>query len=91
MTEIIVSIITGILTLIGVCVTAWASNRKTGAEMTARLETAQAVTDTKIEALTEEVKKHNGFATRVPVLEEQMKTADRRLNDLENAAYHGGK
>lgn len=84
MVEIIVSIVTGVLTLAGVCITAWASNRKTGADVAAKLEVAQAVTDTKIEALTEEVKKHNGFATKIPVIQEQIKVVNHRLTDLEN-------
>lgn len=83
MTELLVSIITGVLTLVGVCVTAWASNRKTGAEVTHKLETAQAVTDTKIDELTREVRAHNNFAQRVPVLEEQIKVANHRIEDLE--------
>ena len=83
MTEIIVSIITGVLTLVGVCITAWASNRKTGAEVSHKLETAQAVTDTKIEELTREVREHNGFARRMPVVEEQIKVANHRISDLE--------
>ena len=91
MTEIIVSIITGILTLIGVCVTAWASNRKTGAEMTARLETAQAVTDTKIDELTREVREHNNFARRMPVVEERIKVINHRLEDLEKPVNHDGQ
>ena len=91
MTEIIVSIITGVLTLVGVCVTAWASNRKTGAEVSHKLETAQAVTDTKIEELTREVRTHNNFAQRVPVMEEQIKVANHRIADLEHAAYPGEK
>ena len=91
MTEIIVSIITGVLTLVGVCITAWASNRKTGAEVSHKLETAQAVTDTKIEELTREVRAHNNFAQRVPVMEEQIKVANHRIADLEHAAYPGEK
>ena len=91
MTEIIVSIITGVLTLVGVCITAWASNRKTGAEVSHKLETAQAVTDTKIEELTREVRLHNNFARRVPVMEEQLKVANHRIKDLENAAHTGEK
>ena len=90
MTEIIVSIITGVLTLVGVCITAWASNRKTGAEVSNKLKTAQAVTDTKIEELTREVRQHNNFAQRVPVLEEKVKVVNRRLDDLEHAAREGG-
>lgn len=71
-TEIAVSIITGLLTLIGVCVTSWATSRK-----------SSAVTDYKIEELTREVREHNNFARRIPVLEEQMKVANHRIDDLE--------
>ena len=72
MTSIIVSIITGVLTLIGVCVTAWSSAKKTRDEVTTKLQLAQAVTDTKIENLTAEVRKHNGFAERLPALEQRV-------------------
>ncbi len=50
----------------------------------ARLEKAQAVTDTKLEELTREVRIHNNFAMRVPVLEEQLKAAERRISQLEH-------
>ena len=71
MNEIIVALITGGITLVGVLV----SNGK-----------AQAVTDTKLEELTREVREHNNFARRVPVLEEQMKVANHRIQDLEDAS-----
>lgn len=48
-----------------------------------RLEKYQAVTDAKIETLTAEVRKHNGFAEKIPVLEEKMKVANKRIDDLE--------
>ena len=67
-TEIIVAIITGGVTLVGVLI----SNSKT-----------QAVTDAKLEELTREVREHNNFARRVPVMEEQVKVINHRLNDLE--------
>ena len=70
MNEIIVALITGGVTLMGVLI----SNGK-----------AQAVTDTKLEELTREVREHNHFAQRVPVLEEQMKVANHRIQDLEEA------
>lgn len=70
MNEIIVALITGGVTLVGVLV----SNQK-----------AQAVTETKLEELTREVREHNNFARRVPVLEEQMKVANHRISDLEEA------
>ena len=78
--EVIVSTaITGVLSLLGVLFTNIASNRK----IEHKLETQQAVTDTKIEELTREVRMHNNFAQRVPVIEEQMKVANHRIEDLE--------
>ena len=68
-TEIIVALITGGVTLAGVL----ASNSR-----------AQAVTDTKIEELTREVREHNNFARRIPVVEEQIKVINHRLDDLED-------
>lgn len=83
MTEILVSVISGVLTLAGVCITAWMSAKKTRDDVTAKLATAQAVTDTKLEALTREVRQHNHFAQRVPVLESQMQENSRRITALE--------
>ena len=83
MEQILVSVITGLLTLIGVCVTAWASARKTRSEVTDRLQLAQAVTDTKLDDLAREVREHNNFARRMPVVEEQIKVINHRLADLE--------
>lgn len=68
MTSIISAIIAGAVTLIGVLI----ANGK-----------SQAVTDTKLEELTREVREHNNFARRVPILEEQMKVANHRIADLE--------
>ena len=68
MEEILVAIITGGVTLMGVLM----SNNK-----------AQAVTETKIEELTREVREHNHFAKRMPVVEEQIKVINHRLTDLE--------
>ncbi len=69
MESIIVALISGGLTLLGVLI---ANSRN------------QAVTDTKLEELTREVRQHNNFAQRVPVLEEQVKVVNHRLADLEN-------
>nr|DAI62859.1 MAG TPA: hypothetical protein [Caudoviricetes sp.] len=52
--------------------------------MQATLEQKQAVTDTKIEELTREVREHNGFARRMPVVEEQIKVINHRIKDLED-------
>ena len=69
MTEaVIVALITGGLTLLGVLI----SNSK-----------AQAVTDTKLEELTREVREHNGFAQKIPVMQEQIKVINHRIEDLE--------
>ena len=70
MNEIIVALITGGVTLVGVLI----SNQK-----------SQAVTETKIEELTREVREHNNFARRVPVVEEQIKVIKHRIEDLEDA------
>lgn len=82
MEEIICSIITGGLALVGVIVTNIMSNRKIENQLTIQ----QAVTDTKIEELTREVRLHNNFAQRVPVIEEQIKVANHRIEDLEKKA-----
>ena len=80
MTEAIVTaLITGGLSLTGVVITCLATAKKS--EKTAAV--AQAVTDTKIEALTREVRAHNHFALRMPVVEEQIKVINHRLQDLE--------
>ena len=79
MESIIVALITGGLSLIGVIIT----SRSNGKKVQQQLETAQAVTDTKIDELTREVRDHNNFAKRVPVLEEKMKVANHRIDDLE--------
>ena len=80
MTEaIIVALISGGLSLIGVVVTCMATAKKN--ENT--LKVSQAVTDTKIEELTREVRAHNNFAQRMPVVEEQIKVINHRISDLE--------
>ena len=58
-------------------------------EMTHQLETAQAVTNTKLDELTREVREHNNFARRMPVVEEQIKVANHRIDDLEKRGDDG--
>lgn len=72
-------VIVAIITFLGVIVTNVGSNRK----IEHSLETSQAVADCKIDELTREVRKHNNFAQRVPVLEEQIKVINHRIEDLE--------
>ena len=69
METIIAAVLSGAVTLLGVLI----ANSK-----------SQAVTDTKLEELTREVRAHNNFAQRVPVLEEKMKVTEHRISDLEN-------
>ena len=80
MTEaIIVALITGGLSLAGVVITCMATAKKT--EKTTAV--AQAVTETKIDELTREVRLHNGFAEKIPVMQEQIKVINNRIADLE--------
>ena len=79
---ILVAVITGGLSLAGVVITCLATAKKT--EKAAAV--AQAVTDTKLEALTQEVREHNNFARRMPGLEQEVKDLKRRVGDLEQ--YH---
>lgn len=76
---VIVAVITGLLTLVGTIITVVIGNNKSMAAM----EKNQAVTDTKLDALTEEVKKHNNFAQRIPVIETQIQNLDNRVSKLE--------
>lgn len=71
MENIIVALITGGITLIGVVM----SNR-----------TSQAVMQTRLDDLTREVREHNNFARRMPVVEEQIKVINHRIEDLEHSA-----
>ncbi len=82
MEGIIAAIITGVLALIGVVITNISSNRK----VEASLEKAQAVTDTKIEELTREVREHNNFARRMPVVENDIDNIKGTLEELKS--YH---
>ena len=82
MDAIIVALITGGLSLLGVVITNMMAARRTEQ----RMITAQAVTDARLEELTREVRAHNNFAQRVPVLEEQLRVANHRIAELEEAS-----
>jgi hypothetical protein len=82
MDGIIGALITGGLSLVGVVVSNMLSARKTEA----KLQTAQAVTDTKIEELTREVREHNNFARRMPVVENEIRHIEKTVAKLES--YH---
>jgi primosomal protein N'' len=76
---VIVALITGGVTLIGSVIAVLATSSKTQQE----IRIHQAVTDEKIEQLREEIRQHNNFARRMPVVEEQIKVANHRIDDLE--------
>lgn len=76
METVIAALITGLVTLAGVLI----ANSK-----------SQAVTDVKIEELTREVRKHNSFAEKIPVIEEQIKVANHRIDDLEHINHLKGE
>ena len=82
MESILTACITGGLALIGVIITNVTSNRR----VEQSLKTAQAVTDTKIQELTREVREHNGFAHRIPVLETEVKHLGEEVKKLNS--YH---
>lgn len=79
---IIVALITGGLSLLGVIIT----SRKSARDMEHKLELRQAVTDTKIEELTREVRAHNNFAQRMPAVEQEIKDVVKRVDTLQK--YH---
>lgn len=83
MAGVVAAAITGLLALLGVIVSNIGSNRK----IEHSLETSQAVTDCKIDELAREVREHNNFARRMPVVEEQIKVINHRLKDLEDESH----
>ena len=91
MEQIIIALITAGLSLVGVMITNYFSTKSLSDKVTHQLEVAQAVTDTKIEELTREVRMHNNFAQKIPVLEEKMSVANHRIDDLERHEENGGR
>ena len=88
MTEAIaVALITGGLSLLGTIITVVLTNNKTRED----LKISQAVTETKIVELTREVRNHNNFAQRMPVVEEQIKNLSDRVRDLEIRSEDDGR
>ena len=80
MESIIVALITGGLALVGVVITNASANK----QIENNLKVAQAVTDTKIENLTNEVRRHNDFVTRVPLIEDRVERIEKKLERMDN-------
>lgn len=76
---ITIAFITGGVSLVGTIITVLATSRRTDQAM----QISQAVTDTKLEELTREVREHNNYAKRLPVVEEQIKNITQRVENLE--------
>ena len=87
MSEIIVALITACSGIAVALITGMYASKKTGEAVSKtvdnKLEISQAVTTTKLEELTREVREHNNFAKRMPVIEEQIKAINHRIDDLE--------
>lgn len=84
MNAIVVALITGGLSLVGVLVSNFMSSNAIGTKLTHQLEVSQAVTNEKIDNLRKEVTKHNNFAERIPVIETNITALDRRISHLED-------
>lgn len=92
MSDAIVSaLITGLLALAGVIITNHFGGKKTRSEVQTEIQTAIAVQNTKIDELTREVREHNNFAKRMPVVETEIKHINKELCHIEDDIhrYHG--
>jgi uncharacterized membrane-anchored protein YhcB (DUF1043 family) len=78
-------IIVAVITVIGAVIAAMIQGNVTASKLSGDLDKKLAVSDTKLEELTREVREHNNFAQRMPVVEEQIKVINHRLDDLERA------
>ena len=85
METIIAAVVSGASGIICSVLAAVSSNAKHAAELESRLEKWKAVTDTQLSELTREVRRHNNFAERMPVIEERVKVINHRISDLEDA------
>lgn len=81
MEAVLAAAVTGAFALAGIIITNIMGNKK----IEHQLDKAQAVTDCKIDELTREVREHNNFAQRIPVVEEQIRVINHRIKDLEEA------
>lgn len=79
---IITALITGVFTLVGVIIT----SQQNGKKIERKLEQQQALNNYKIDELTREVREHNNFAKRMPVVEQQIASIQDKINYL-----HSGK
>lgn len=80
--EILIALITGGLTFLGVLVTSFSSNKKLVHDIKLEITQYHASTDEKIKELTREVREHNNFAKRMPVVENEIKHIEKKMTEL---------
>ena len=83
MSTILPALIAGVFSIIVALISAWSAARSVSNNVIHQMQTSQAVTDTKIEELTREVREHNNFARRMPVVENEIENINDRLKELE--------
>ena len=83
MSGIVPALIAGVFSIIVALISAVGAAKSVSDKVIHQMQTAQAVTDTKIEELTREVREHNNFARRMPVVENQIETINDRIKELE--------
>lgn len=86
----IVVIIVALIGAIGTIISNIITNNKHANEMDAKLDKQQAITETKLDALTNEVKKHNNFAEEIPTIKADIKNLERRVDKLESKVDKAG-
>lgn len=76
-------VIVAVITVVGAIIAAFIQGNLTASKITSEFDKKLAVSETKVDELTREVREHNNFARRVPVIEEQIKVINHRIDDLE--------
>lgn len=76
-------IIVAVITVVGAIIAALIQGNLTASKLTLEIDKKLAISDTKMDELTREVREHNDFARRVPVIEEQIRVINHRIDDLE--------
>lgn len=76
-------VIVAVITVVGAVIAAFIQGNLTASKLTSEFDKKLAVSETKVDELTREVREHNDFARRVPVIEEQIKVINHRIDDLE--------
>lgn len=76
-------VIVAVITVVGAIIAAYIQGNLTASKLTSEFDKKLAISETKVDELTREVREHNNFARRIPVIEEQIKVINHRIDDLE--------